>query len=106
MCMRLGGQRYISYLCMYSEELFSGVGTALTPRLRDSNLSVRVQAIDALTRLQDHTDKDNEVTAEYLRIADSDPSKYVLFVCLSSFTACCIRLLCAYVSVCVRICMC
>lgn len=59
-----------------SEELFSDVGTALIPRLRDSNLSVRVQAIDALTRLQDHTDKDNEVTKEYLRISNTDPSKY------------------------------
>jgi condensin complex subunit 3 len=61
-----------------SEDLYGEVEEAVLPRLRDSNLSVRVQAIEALSRLQDPSNIENQVTAEYLRIADHDASKYVV----------------------------
>ena len=43
-------------------------------RLRDKIPGVRVQAIEMLTRLQNPADAEDEITAEYLRMASSDSS--------------------------------
>ena len=56
------------------EEVCDSIVTFGRKRLRDKIPGVRVQAIEMLTRLQDPGDAEDLITAEYLRMAQSDSS--------------------------------
>ncbi len=62
-------------LLYVSEETFQSVCDTMVVLARDKIPAVRVQAMGALARTQDPTNKEDEVVQEYIRILATDSSK-------------------------------
>ncbi len=60
---------------MCSEELHADITQTTLRRSKDSIIPVRVEAVQALARLQDAGDADCEVVQELLRILEAEPNK-------------------------------
>ena len=58
-----------------SEELFLHLQKQLLSRINDVSTAVRVQAVSALSRLQDASDSKDPVTIAYLSSLESDPNQ-------------------------------
>ena len=50
-------------------------------RARDKIPAIRIESVHALTRLQNPRDPDDQVTAEFVRMVNSDANKYVAARC-------------------------
>lgn len=60
---------------MISDELWEALQGALVSRLKDKIVSVRTAAVFGLERLQ--SEEEDYVVTELLRLASTDPNKYV-----------------------------
>ena len=60
-----------------SDALFEQLQEALVPRLQDKVPGVRVEAVKAVSRLQDPGDAEDPVATEFVRMLGSDTSKCV-----------------------------
>lgn len=75
---------YLGEDAQIDDELFESIYQAMLQRVKDKFPAVRVQAVTALTRLQDPSDKGCPIIAAYMFLLEKDPHPDVRRAVLSS----------------------